>query len=807
MTRKPEDRPCEHIGVSPGTVGEVYGLWRNTAPRMAVSLGFFYCPDEKEICAGRLGMRFSGLLVAVMCSACGVCGLAFPQERGEVRGMAVDEYGSVVAGATVVLGPSALRDTTDAEGRFRFPFVPAGRYTLTASMPYLGLRDARAEITVPVTDGRDIRLVLKTRAYDVDEVVATAAPITSRDEERPAAGMVTVVESAAFEGRARTVADVVAETPGAVVRSAGGMGDRTEVSLRGANADQVQVYLDGMLLNEAVGGAVDLATVPLGQVRSIEVWRSGAPARFGGGAAGGVVNIRTRDFSSPGRMLSFGAGSFGTYSSQALFHTPIGSSRLLVAGGYSSSDNDFRFESDNGTSFNPDDDFWTSRKNDAFRSGNVLAKYRMLLGESSILELSEHVVSNDKELPGRDIVQNSRSRLATTRSLAQAKLTVPGLYGGRMETEPVLSHMYTREHYRDPDGSVGWGVQNNLYRTHAFRFILPVMGELGRFGALTVTPGAERESYRPDHKLETGSPLSCDRTRITAVADASLKFLGERLALSGNATRERLHSTFEGQPSPFNRVTPKPDFTNLTNLHAGFRWAAARYLSFTANWSDVTRAPGFTELFGDRGTTVSNPDLKPERTFRRDAGVRLSVARGAGALSREGAYFSNNNRNLIQWYTNDAGFLFPANVAGSYVRGAEIVWSGRLWLLSFSGSRTFQSSKVTGEANRIYRGKKLPNRPERHGVMTWELRLPHVTPSWTIDSRGAYYLDRANQAHKRYPGRTIHDIGMKIDAGVPGMRVFLNARNIGDVHTFDTQGMPLPGRSFMASVSWTVGKE
>ena len=446
MTRKPEDRPCDHIGVSPGTDGEAYGLWRNTAPRMAVSPGFFYCPDGKKICAGRLDMRFSGLLVAVVCFACAACGMVFAQERGDVRGIAVDEDGVAVAGAVVSLKPSALRDTTDAEGRFRFSSVPAGRYTLTASMPYLGLRDARAEITVPVPGGREIRLVLRSRTYDADEVVATAAPVVAPGTENPSTGMVTVVESGAFEGKARTVADVVAETPGAVVRSAGGMGDRTEVSLRGANADQVQVYLDGMLLNEAVGGAVDLATVPLGQARSIEVWRSGAPARFGGSAAGGVVNIKTRDFDSPGRMLSFGGGSFGTFNSQALVHAPIGSSRLLVAGGYASSENDFRFESDNGTSFNPDDDFWTSRKNDAFRSGNVLAKYRMLLGESSILELSEHVISNDKELPGRDIVQDSRSRLATTRSLAQAKLPVPGLYGARLETETVISHRYTRWH-------------------------------------------------------------------------------------------------------------------------------------------------------------------------------------------------------------------------------------------------------------------------------------------------------------------------------------------------------------------------
>jgi hypothetical protein len=39
---------------------------------------------------------------------------------------------------------------------------------------------------------------------------------------------------------------------------------------------------------------------------------------------------------------------------------------------------------------------------------------------------------------------------------------------------------------------------------------------------------------------------------------------------------------------------------------------------------------------------------------------------------------------------------------------------------------------------------------------------------------------------------------------IPGLSsaVTVEAKNITDTHTFDTQGMPLPGRSFSVTMTW-----
>lgn len=62
----------------------------------------------------------------------------------------------------------------------------------------------------------------------------------------------------------------------------------------GSSADQVSIYLDGILLNTASSGAVNLADLPLDNVEKIEVYRGTSPAKFAASGIGGVVNIVTK---------------------------------------------------------------------------------------------------------------------------------------------------------------------------------------------------------------------------------------------------------------------------------------------------------------------------------------------------------------------------------------------------------------------------------------------------------------------------------------------------------------------------------
>ena len=78
-----------------------------------------------------------------------------------------------------------------------------------------------------------------------------------------------------------------------VVRT-GSIGAFSTISLRGSNPDQVRIFLDGVPLNIAAGGGVDVSTLPLGDVERVEVYRGTSPLAFGESAMGGIISITTR---------------------------------------------------------------------------------------------------------------------------------------------------------------------------------------------------------------------------------------------------------------------------------------------------------------------------------------------------------------------------------------------------------------------------------------------------------------------------------------------------------------------------------
>jgi vitamin B12 transporter len=127
---------------------------------------------------------------------------------------------------------------------------------------------------------------------------------------------VTVIPAAEIaRSNPTNLADVLRSVPGLDISETGGAGSVATVRLRGANAGQTLVLLDGLRINDASGpsGEFDLATLAPGLIDRIEVLRGPQSALYGSDAIGGVVNIITKKGrGEPVRSLSIEGGSYGT---------------------------------------------------------------------------------------------------------------------------------------------------------------------------------------------------------------------------------------------------------------------------------------------------------------------------------------------------------------------------------------------------------------------------------------------------------------------------------------------------------------
>lgn len=113
-----------------------------------------------------------------------------------------------------------------------------------------------------------------------------------------------------------SVADALRIVPGLDVVNSGGPGQATSVFLRGANATQTLVLIDGIEMNDpsSPGNAFDFANLMVDNIERIEVLRGGESSIYGSDAIGGVVNIITKKGAkAPSYSVQGQGGSYNTF--------------------------------------------------------------------------------------------------------------------------------------------------------------------------------------------------------------------------------------------------------------------------------------------------------------------------------------------------------------------------------------------------------------------------------------------------------------------------------------------------------------
>lgn len=138
----------------------------------------------------------------------------------------------------------------------------------------------------------------------------------------------------------RNLADALRLTPGVDVSEQGSAGSLSIVRLRGSEAGQTLVLIDGIRLGDpsSTAGEINFGTLAVTDIERIEVLRGPQSALYGSDAMGGVINIITRKGSRvPTRSITVEAGSYGTIFTRAEMSgaTDVTSYSLAISGFHS----------------------------------------------------------------------------------------------------------------------------------------------------------------------------------------------------------------------------------------------------------------------------------------------------------------------------------------------------------------------------------------------------------------------------------------------------------------------------------------
>jgi outer membrane receptor protein involved in Fe transport len=196
----------------------------------------------------------------------------------------------------------------------------------------------------------------------VEEVVVTGSKIRRKDADS-VGELVTLNAQDIEQSAVSSVGDLLQKLPsvGVSYNSNGTQGTSyggSSVSLRylantDGNADRTLVLVDGHRWVDGVGARgirdfVDLNTIPLGMIESVEVLQDGASAIYGADAIAGVVNLHTRTrFEGLATEAKYGISSHGDgqeYSAIVNWGLKFDTRSVYVSGTYVKSDPVWTFD-------------------------------------------------------------------------------------------------------------------------------------------------------------------------------------------------------------------------------------------------------------------------------------------------------------------------------------------------------------------------------------------------------------------------------------------------------------------------------
>jgi outer membrane cobalamin receptor len=581
-------------------------------------------------------------------------------------------------------------------------------------------------------------------------VSATRIPQAARD----AGVSVTVVPRERIEElKAQNVGEVLKNVTDARLDCYGGMGARSELSLRGSTPQQVLLMVDGRPVNEASIGLADLATFPVDQVERIEVIRGPASVLYGAGAMAGVVNIITRD--PPETLRTDATASYGTKNTHLLRldnGAKFGDFGYLVTG------------SQNGS------DGW--RANSACEGYNLSGKLTYDLSLDSRLTLNSGFIRQNKGVPG-----------STSFPSPDAKQHDRKWWGDlthKYEFDPktwLTSKIFLNQdwqHYNNPEVFTDTTARNQ-------KAGLDVQQTL---------PWGEQQLWLGGIYLEN------DVVNVENAADVS-QIGGQRDLFTGAGF-------LQDEIKPLEPLTLTPGL----RCDVQSKWGAelSPKLSGLYKITDATRlkasigrgfrAPTVDELYWRDDYSEGNPDLKPEESFSYDAGVQQLFGKRS---MLEVSLFQSRMKNLIAWFDDGKGIYRAQNINDALLQGLETDLNLQLTEeISGGANYTLLGAEDTSGT---YDGKTLTYRPKNKigGRLGYQSSFG-LKLSVNAEYTASVYTDRSNA--KELGG--FFTLGASAAQTVlKSVEIFARGDNLLNKEYQLVNGYPMPGFSITGGVKAT----
>lgn len=607
-------------------------------------------------------------------------------------------------------------------------------------------------------------------------------------EKKLSPGTVSVIHVPEYKGEMKNLPDLLQTVPGVYVQRLQGTGHYSVARVRGSTGGQVNIYIDGVLVNSNADAAVDLSIIPIENVERIEVYRGYVPARFAGSPIGGAINIVTKKPQDVKGSITQGMRSFGGYTGNLELTAPAGSGSLLLALNRDQATGDFRYMNlgPGAGIVDPYTDTERHRMFNDYQNTDALLKWQddhwfaKLTWQQNKTSFPQSTADGFADVPF-DEVQDAfekwgggashasplyekyrQRKLETTKSEFQfgRRETVGNLeWGWKLGTSYQLKEADS-SNMKNPDRS-DFLVIDNEFRNRRYEGSIDGSWQAGKGHLVEFLLNASRETMDvsarnaatwPLYDPISGSKLS----NYAHMFKPHYEYQNYHFQVQDTMTLNRSGNLFftpvlRAQKMDLDVAASDPDMNNWKYSYGlGLKKVQNEHWTFRGTYGTYYKFPNWYELFGDGvnlksrwekySTVIGTPQFLLDNFVERGISWDLSANWQGKALNADSdvtlTYFNRHAQNLSSYSIDFYGFGYYTNLAAGNIQGLELEnrmkW-GRWDLLL---AATWNDSIITASGSKA----TLISGPSWMAGSTW----PWI-PEWEYNVRLGY----------RFPGNKL----------------------------------------------------
>ncbi|WP_414475847.1 TonB-dependent receptor plug domain-containing protein [Microvirga sp. M2] len=585
-------------------------------------------------------------------------------------------------------------------------------------------------------------------------------------------------------------ADVLRRVPGVTVVETGGPGGTTTVRIRGADAGQTLVLIDGIRVNDpsSDAGEFDFSNLSAVDIERIEVLRGPQSAIYGSDAIGGVINIITRKGKGAPRFsVGVEGGSYGTKAGRAA----VSGSEGPISYAFSTTGFDTLGFSRYGYRIGRIEDALTSPlEADGARRLGAAGRVAVALSPNAEFEIGGYTSHNKADLDndaGFDALPDGPSSTQQRLYEGHARLT-QNAFDGILKNSLLVSGSRTDRDYRLIGSYALPSLYWDEYGYQGGRLSAEYQGDLklGALGLLTLGAKVEEETLvsttRNVLPFETPTYNNVDASQTTRSLYALHQFsLIENLHLSLGG---RVDAVEGGDTFGTWRATAAYDIPDSgTKLRASVGTGA--------------KAPTLYQQFDPFSGTA---DLESERSIGFDMGVDQRLADDRVLISA--TFFANRFRNLIAYGMAES--CRPEQIYGCFINVNRARTSG----VELSADVEVVPAWLRMKANYTYleafdedTDLRLARRPQHQGRLGLIIT---PMPGLSIEPSVVLVESRFSSPGERYELAPYARFDVYADYRISDtFSVYARAENLTDARYQEVYDYGTAGRSFYAGLRAT----